>query len=131
MRTPYEQILQKTIRREGIWIRMATLLSQLIVNFFVAFGVVLGGSLLGGIASVLTLQPPSVQMMTLAEKMKIWATVVAVGGSIDPLRYIESQFAEGQISLAGRQILVIVFAFAGAQLGNSLIQLICRGGSSS
>jgi hypothetical protein len=116
---------------EGTGMRMAGLLSQLIVNFFVAFGVVLGGSMLGGIASVLTLQPPSVQMITLAEKMKIWAIVAAVGGTIDPLRYIESSFAEGQISEAGRQILIIVFAFAGAQLGNSLIQLICKGGPPS
>jgi hypothetical protein len=110
---------------------MALLVSQLIVNFFVAFGIVLGGSMLGGIAAVLTLQPPTVQMMTLAEKMKIWAMVTAVGGSIDPIRYIESSFADGHVSLATKQILFIISAFIGAQLGNSLIQLICKGGPSS
>jgi hypothetical protein len=105
------------------------LVSQLIVNFFVAFGVVLGGAMLGGIASVLTLQPPTAQMMTLAEKIKIWAMVASVGGTIDPIRYIESSFAEGHISLATKQILFIISAFIGAQLGNSLVQLICKGGT--
>ncbi|KIL42372.1 sporulation protein [Gordoniibacillus kamchatkensis] len=108
---------------------MAELVSKLIINFCVAFGVVLGGAMLGGVAAVLTLQPPTAQMTTLAEKMKIWAVVASVGGSIDPIRYIETQFAEGQISLATQQILFIISAFTGAQLGNSLIQMICKGGT--
>ncbi|MFC0214112.1 YtrH family sporulation protein [Paenibacillus chartarius] len=107
------------------------LISQLIVNFFVAFGVVLGGAMLGGVASVLMLQPPTVQMLNLAEKMKIWAMVAAVGGTIDPIRYIENSFAEGHVSMAGKQILFIISAFIGAQLGTSLIQMICKSGTSS
>ena len=104
-------------------------MANLIMNFLVAFGVVLGGSLLGGIGAVLTLQAPAVVMEHWAEKIKIWALVVAVGGTIDPLRVIESNFLEGHLSPAIKQILFIISAFLGAHTGTSLVMWICRGGT--
>jgi hypothetical protein len=107
---------------------MNTLLIAMILHFCVAFGVVLGGCMLGGIGAMLTLQPPAFEMQSIAEKIKIWAMVVAVGGTIDPIRAIESNFAEGHLSPAIRQIIVIICAFAGAHMGTSLIQWISKGG---
>ncbi|WP_442601476.1 YtrH family sporulation protein [Paenibacillus sp. KN14-4R] len=106
-------------------------LTKVIVDFCVAFGVVLGGSMLAGIAAVITLQSPTVKMLLIAENIKIWAMVAAVGGTIDPIRYIESNFLEGNITPALKQILLIVAAFIGAHIGTTLIAWICRGSGQS
>lgn len=102
-------------------------LSKAIQDFFVAFGVVFGASLLAGMASIATMQPPgpAETMRQLAENVKIWAVVVAVGGSIDPIRFIESSVSAGYISPAVKQILLIVCAFLGAHSATELIRWIC------
>jgi hypothetical protein len=105
---------------------MSRVLTDAIIDFCIAFGVVLGGSLLGGIGAVLTLQPPTSYMLMLADKIKIWALVVAVGGTIDPLRVIESNLTEGYVTPAMKQIFLIVCSFLGAQTGTELIHWICR-----
>nr|WP_157336905.1 YtrH family sporulation protein [Paenibacillus lutrae] len=98
------------------------------MNFCVAFGVVMGGSMLAGIGSVLSLQPPTYKMQLIAENIKIWAMVAAIGGTIDPIRMIQDNFQDGQLSPAIKQILLIICAYIGAHSGTSLIQLICKGG---
>jgi hypothetical protein len=103
-------------------------LSKLVLDFFIAFGVVLGGCMLGGIGAVLTLQPPTDRMQIIADNIKIWAMVAAVGGTIDPLRYIESNFLDGQLSPVIKQILLIVGSFIGAHCGTVLIGWICKSG---
>ncbi|PZE21465.1 YtrH family sporulation protein [Paenibacillus xerothermodurans] len=107
---------------------MAAFLTKCILDFFIAFGVVLGGTLLGGVASVLVMEPPTTRMLLIAEQIKIWALVAAVGGTIDPIRLIESNLMIGYISPAVKQIVYIIFAFIGATMGTSLIQWICKGG---
>lgn len=95
--------------------------------FFVAFGVVVGGCLLGGIGAVLMLQSPAAAMLHIANRIKIWALVAAVGGTIDPLRVIESNVMEGHLSPAFKQILYFVTGFVGAHMGTELIKWICEG----
>jgi hypothetical protein len=104
------------------------IIASWITNFLVAFGVVLGGSLLGGVGAVLSLQAPAVVMQLLAERIKIWALVVAIGGTIDPLRELESNVLEGHLSPVILQVLSILFAFLGAHMATSLVMWICRGG---
>ncbi|GIP33697.1 YtrH family sporulation protein [Paenibacillus sp. J2TS4] len=110
---------------------MTTFLTKLTMDFFIAFGIVLGGSMLGGIAAVFILQPPAVYMLKIAGNIKIWAMVAAVGGTIDPLRVIEFNFTEGYLSPAIKQILYFIVAFIGAQMAYQLIQWICEGAGSS
>ncbi|SDN21440.1 Sporulation protein YtrH [Paenibacillus sp. yr247] len=110
---------------------MYVFLADIIMHFAISFGVVFGGSMLSGIAAVLTLQSPTEKMLTISENIKIWAMVAAVGGTIDPIRYIESHVAVGHLNPAIKQIVLIVVAFTGAQMGTSLIQMICRGGHQS
>lgn len=107
---------------------MSTFLSKTIDEFLIAFGVVLGGSILAGIAAVITMKNPMQHMGDIADNIKIWAVVVAVGGTIDPIRSIQSNFLEGQVSPAVKQILYIISAYFGAHFGTTLIQWICRGG---
>lgn len=97
------------------------------LDFFVAFGVVLGGSLIAGVGAVFMLMPPATVILDTASRLKIWAIVAAIGGSIDPVRVIESNISAGQISPAIQQICFILFAFLGAHTATELIKLACKG----
>ncbi|RUS44661.1 YtrH family sporulation protein [Cohnella sp. AR92] len=100
--------------------------TQATLDFFVAFGVVLGASMLAGLVSLFIWLPPQTTMLDIASRIKIWAVVVAIGGSIDPIRVIESHVMEGYLSPALIQIAYILFAFLGAHLATELIQWMCR-----
>jgi hypothetical protein len=102
-------------------------LSKAIQDFFVAFGVVFGAAMLAGMSSILTMQAPgpAETMRQLAENVKIWAVVVAIGGTIDPIRFIEHSVSEGYFSPAFKQILFILCAFLGAHSGTELIRWMC------
>ncbi|MBB6635918.1 YtrH family sporulation protein [Cohnella thailandensis] len=100
--------------------------TQATLDFFVAFGVVLGASMLAGMASLFLWQSPQTTMLDIAARIKIWAVVVAIGGSIDPIRVIEWNVSEGYLSPAIMQIAYILFAFLGAHLAGELIQWMCR-----
>jgi len=106
---------------------MSYFLSKAGMDFFIAFGVVLGGSILAGIGAVFLLQPPATVMMDIAARLKIWAIVAAIGGSIDPVRVIESNFTRGDLSPVAQQICFILFAFLGAHMGTELIRLVSKG----
>lgn len=108
---------------------MPDFVEKMTMDFFIAFGIVLGGSMLGGIGAVFVLQSPEIWMLRIAGSIKIWAMVAAVGGTIDPLRLIETNIAEGYFSPAVKQIMYIISAFIGAQVGYSLIEWICKGGA--
>lgn len=107
---------------------MGQLLVKMAQDFMVAFGVVLGAAMMTGIHAILTFQSPSADMIKLATSIKIWAVVVAVGGSIDPIRLIESNVMQGYLSPAVKQILFILSAFLGAHFGVELIRWISGGG---
>lgn len=110
---------------------MDTFTVKWILDFFIAFGFVTGGSLLAGMGAILLLQPPMIVMASVASSVKIWAMVAAAGGTIDPFRVIESNIQEGYMSPAIKQILYFAASFIGAHLGYSLIQWICKGNGSS
>lgn len=105
---------------------MAVFITKLILHFSISFGVVLGASMLSGISAVITLQPPALTMRSISENIKIWAVVAAIGGTIDPIRAIESNFLDGQLHSAIKQILLIASAFLGAYSGTRLIAWICE-----
>lgn len=96
--------------------------------FFIAFGVVVGGALLAGAGSIFVWAPPREEMIRVAASLKIWALVAALGGSIDPIRVIESNMMEGNLPLVFRQIGYILLAFLGAHMGTELILWMCRSG---
>lgn len=106
---------------------LSDFLSKAIQDFFVAFGVVFGAAMLAGISSIVTMQPPgpAETMRQLADNVKIWAVVVAIGGTIDPLRFIERSVTEGYFSPAAKQIFFILCAFLGAHSGTELIRWMC------
>jgi hypothetical protein len=100
--------------------------AQATLDFCIAFGVVLGAAMLAGMASLFLWRPPADTMLDVADRIKIWAVVVAIGGSIDPIRVIESHVMKGYLSPAVEQIGYILCAFLGAHLATELIQWLCR-----
>ncbi len=97
-----------------------------ILDFFIALGVVLGGVALGGMAAFLTGDYPTERMLRLAEQLKIWAMVAALGGTFDTIRAIELNVLGGQIGQAGQQLLFIVSSFIGAHMGTLLIRWLLQ-----
>jgi len=97
-------------------------MATIILDFFVAFGVIVGGSFLGGLGAFAAGQSPMQTMMILSDKLKIWAVVAAIGGTVDTLSLIERNFFDGTHSEIIKQILYIFSAFFGAYIGTTLIQ---------
>lgn len=100
---------------------------KVISIFFVAFGIVLGGSLLSGLGAVLTKQSPIFIMKSVALDIKFWAVLSAIGGTIDTLKGFEEGFIGGHFSVIVRQILYIVSAFTGATLASYILIFIIEG----
>ncbi|QKG83937.1 sporulation protein [Kroppenstedtia pulmonis] len=101
--------------------------STTILNYFIALGVVLGGTLLGGIGAFLGNSPPMDAMMKLSEQLKIWALVAALGGTFDTIRSFEVNILGGQLSQVGQQLIFILSAFFGAHVGTLLIRWFIQG----
>lgn len=107
---------------------MSVLLPTLITNFFIALGVLLGGSIVGGLGSFLfSGDPPFYTVLELAQKMKIWALVTALGGSFPTFKAIEIGFLTGQPAELFKQIAMVLSAFAGAQAGFLLLKYLLEG----
>lgn len=96
--------------------------AHLFVDFFVALGMVLGGSICGGLAALLRHMPPLSTMVQLADQLKIWALVSTIGGTMDTLRAIENGVLGRQLLPVGRQFAFLVAAFLGCQAGYVLIR---------
>jgi len=106
---------------------MASFFVKALLDFFIAFGIVLGGTLLAGIGAVITFQPPADTMHHIADHLKIWAVVAAIGGTIDPIRAMESHFWMGNLNLVCKQLLYIFVSFLGAHFSTELMYWMCRG----
>ncbi len=106
---------------------MEKFIHTLIYNFFIALGVILGGTLIGSLGSIFCQDPPLKVMLDLAEKLKIWALVSAIGGTFVAIKVIETGFLDGQISNVIKQFLFILSAFYGAHLGYLVILFLAGG----
>ncbi|MBA4601590.1 YtrH family sporulation protein [Thermoactinomyces mirandus] len=99
-----------------------------VLDFLIALGVVLGGVILGGLGAFITDEYPMFKMMRLAEQLKIWAMVAAIGGTFDTIKNFEITILGGQLNLAFQQIVFIVSAFLGAHTGTVLVRWLIQGG---
>lgn len=100
----------------------------MITGFFLACGVVLGGSLLGAMGACLGGEPPLRTMVLLADRLKIWAMVTALGGTFEPIRVIEGGVLRGEFGPMLKQLVLIFTAFCGCQLGYLIIAYFAESG---
>lgn len=102
-------------------------MDKFITAFFIAIGVVLGGAFSAGIGAILTHNPPLKTMIDLAADIKLWAIVVAMGGTFSSLRLIETGLFAGQFSVLAKQLLLIFSCFLGAQIGYLIVRMLFGG----
>lgn len=100
--------------------------TSLVNNFFVSFGVVVGGSIFIGIAGILTNNPPLRNMINLASSIKIWAMAIALGGSFSSFEIIDKGLFSGEIKSIVKQVIYIMVALLGSNAGYGFIKLIQR-----
>ena len=89
--------------------------------FFIALGVVLGGALFGSLGGLLAGQSPIKVISDLADDLKLYAVVSAIGGTFNNLRLIEGSVFQGELSVLFQQLILLISAFLGAMLGNWII----------
>ena len=104
------------------------MLKDIVFNFFIAYEVVFGASLFSGFSAILTNKPPLKSMLSLAESVKVWAIAIALGGTFDSFEIIEKGLFKGEIKTIIRQVICILFAMLGANVGWSIIKLIQKCG---
>ncbi|MCY0887556.1 MAG: YtrH family sporulation protein [Alicyclobacillaceae bacterium] len=100
-----------------------SIIATWIVDFFISMGLVVGGSLFGGLATVLThTRPPMTTMLNLAGQLKIWAMVATLGGTMDTLRVLEVSLFGLDLGPLARQATYLFAALLGCQAGFLLIK---------
>ena len=102
-------------------------MKRILLVFFTALGVVLGGSITGALAATIVGDSPLKIMFELSKELKLWAVITALGGTFTTLRVIEGGVFEGKINLLIKQFILLTAAFLGAQLGLWLISILTGG----
>lgn len=102
-------------------------MNRVIPVFFTALGVVLGGTFIGSIGGILVHQSPLKTMIDIADDLKLYAILSAIGGTFANLRLLEGVFFQGNIMIILQQISILLSAFFGAQLGYWIIIIFCGG----
>ena len=100
---------------------MNLFLQKVILIFFTSGGVILGAALIGSLSGVITNNPPFEIMLKLAQEIKIWAIVSAIGGTFSTIEILSLGIFEGDIRTLIKQLLFLISAFAGAHSGYLLI----------
>jgi hypothetical protein len=100
-------------------------MAQVILTLFVAYGIVVGGAITGGIGAFLTEKPPLLYMADLADQLKIWGLVGALGGTFDSFMQIEKLFV-GNFSPVAKQLIMIFAAFVGAHAGSMSVHWLVQ-----
>jgi len=96
-------------------------LPAFIQSYFIAFGVLIGGAVVGAFGAFLTGEPPLTAMYRFAQNLKIWALVSAIGGTFDTFYSVERGLFAGETRDIIKQFLLILSALGGAQTGMIII----------
>ncbi|ABS74987.1 MULTISPECIES: YtrH family sporulation protein [Bacillus] len=109
----------------------AGFMANFISSYFIALGVLLGGALIGGLGAYLSGEPPLTAITKLANRLKIWALVAAIGGTFDAVYSFERGLFEGNTRDIFKQLLLIISAMGGAQTGWLIISWLTQENMSS
>lgn len=100
---------------------MSSFSGKSLLIFFTAMGIVMGGSLVGSLAALFTGEPPFLTARKLAEEMKLWAVVAALGGTFTSIELLGSGLFTGQLRPLVKQLLFIIAGVAGAEAAKFLV----------
>ncbi|MCA0969826.1 YtrH family sporulation protein [Halobacillus litoralis] len=91
------------------------LIVSIVQCFFIAFGVIVGGTIIGSIGSYLTGEAPLTAMFRIAKGLRIWAIVAAIGGTFDAISNFEKGILDGSTFDVFKQLVIIVSAMGGVK----------------
>jgi|SRR4051794_32513618 Sporulation protein YtrH len=100
--------------------------SLFLQSYFIALGVLIGGSIIGGFAAFLTGKPPLTEIFRLSNMIRIWAIVTAIGGTFDAVYTFERGLLQGETKDLFKQFLLILSALGGAQTGSLFINWLTQ-----
>ncbi|MBH0230139.1 YtrH family sporulation protein [Halobacillus yeomjeoni] len=98
------------------------LIVSMLQCFFIAFGVILGGTLIGSIGSFMTGEAPLTAMYRIAKGLRIWAIVAAIGGTFDAISNFEKGIFDGSTFDIFKQVMIIIAAMGGVKTAFLLFQ---------
>jgi len=90
--------------------------------YFIAFGVIIGGAIIGSIAAFLTGDAPVTSITRIANNLRIWAIVAAIGGTFDAIENFQRGLLDGSTFDLLKQVLLILSAMGGVKTATVLIE---------
>ncbi|WP_141432017.1 YtrH family sporulation protein [Bacillus sp. 03113] len=106
-------------------------LFSFIESYFIALGVLIGGSIIGGLAAFLTGKPLLTEIVQISKMIRIWAIIAAIGGTFDTVYSFEKGLYNGDTKDIFKQFLLILSALGGAQTGALFIYWLTQEHASS
>ncbi|AGX05810.1 MULTISPECIES: YtrH family sporulation protein [Bacillaceae] len=100
--------------------------ASMMESYFIALGVLIGGSIIGGLAAFLTGKPPLTEVFRLSNMIRIWAIVAAIGGTFDAVYSFERGLFQGETKDIFKQFMLILSALGGAQTGALIISWLTQ-----
>ncbi|MGP4041600.1 YtrH family sporulation protein [Gracilibacillus sp. D59] len=101
-------------------------MATMIQCYFIAFGVMIGGSIIGSIGAFLSGDAPFTHISRIAKNLRIWAIVAAIGGTFDAIYNFERGIYEGSTIDLVKQILLIITAMGGAHTALLVIEWLIQ-----
>lgn len=89
-------------------------LATFIQCYFIAFGVIIGGAIIGSIGSFATGDAPMTSINRIAKGLRIWAIVASIGGTFDAIANFEKALEAQSIDVF-KQLLLILSAMGGVK----------------
>ncbi len=103
------------------------MINRMVTVFFIALGVVIGGTFIGGLAAFITKESPIKMMDDISQRIKLYAVVSSIGGTFKNLRLLEGSIFQGELSVVFQQALVLLIGFIGANIGVFIIKGLTGG----
>lgn len=94
--------------------------------FFIAFGVIIGGSFIGSIGAFFTGDAPLTAMNRISQSLRIWAIVAAIGGTFDAIENFQKGFLDGATFDLFKQAMFILSAMIGVKSAILLISWLTK-----
>ncbi|WP_085991704.1 YtrH family sporulation protein [Oceanobacillus senegalensis] len=94
--------------------------------FFIAFGVIVGGSIIGSIGAFATGDAPLTSIVRTANNLRIWAIVAAIGGTFDAIENFQRGLLDGSTIDLLKQVLLILSAMGGVKMATILIEWLIQ-----
>ncbi len=107
---------------------MSLFLNNILYNFLIAFGVIIGASFFAGIGALINNHPPLKTMIDVVRSIKIWAVAVGLGGTFASFQIIEKGLLKGEIRAVIKQLAYIIAAFTGSNCGYMIVLLLKKCG---